>query len=329
MAESGEQAKKTFQIIIKLVKGTTPLGKIIQEHNVTAEQIKTWLDRFREEGWKIFTEDFGQTVVVHDKAVEGGKGNIIIKKKKKGHAGSHGGSWKVAYADFVTAMMAFFLLMWLTHMVPQETKNGLSDYFKDSRSYLRTGSPSRVQTKNLGTPEVDSQLTGQMGEVVARGRGETTSLEKLAEFISDDVEHKFSKYIGQVMLENTPRGLKIQLSEKDNMAMFEPGSNKLSARGEEMVKMVANHLIGLPNQVIIEGHSDGSPVRAQKFNNWDLSVLRALDAKRVFEKSGISPDQIIKIEGYADTVLFNPRNPADPMNRRINLIVLRKTDHLK
>ena len=229
---------------------------------------------------------------------------ILIIKKKKGHGGHHGGAWKVAYADFVTAMMALFIVLWLLS-TSDDTKKAIGGYFQD---------PTGVGK--------------QMGSAMA-GSGESLSvakddMAKLKEKISSAIKQapEFKKLEKQVQMIVTGEGLRIELLESENGAFFESGRPQPTSLGQEMIVLLATELGKMPNKLMIEGHTDAKPFSSGgDYSNWELSADRANAARRFMVKSGIRPDQVTEVRGFADQNLRNPKDPTDAANRRVTVIV--------
>lgn len=273
---------------------------------------------------------------------------IIIKKiKKAGHGGHHGGAWKIAYADFVTAMMAFFLLMWLLGSTDEATKKGISEYFQNPFAVAMTGGQSvgdRTSIINAGGADLTSKDIGQvhMGEDVPPPPIEETpeeiekkaeqqekiKLEQLQQKIESmlDANAKLAEFRDQIKLETTPEGLKIQIIDAKNRPMF-----KLASSGiEDYAKMILHELAPvvneLPNKVSINGHTDALPFPNNKsgYSNWELSSDRANVARHELTLGGLGEDKVLRIVGLASSIPYNVQNPNDPMNRRISIIVMNK-----
>ncbi len=229
---------------------------------------------------------------------------IIILKKKGGHGGHHGGAWKVAYADFVTAMMALFIVLWLLNSSKQ-IQEAVGGYFKDPTgtskkvgSNMRGGGENSVLTRD-NMPKLKEQLQVAMKQM--------SDFEKLKSHIEMTV---------------TAEGLRIELSESASGTFFNSGSAKLNADGQETLIMLAAELGKLPNKLSIEGHTDSQPYApSAAYGNWELSADRANAARRVMQANGIRADQVIQVRGFADQRLRKPDAPLDPANRRISLIV--------
>jgi len=229
---------------------------------------------------------------------------ILIIKKKKGHGGHHGGAWKVAYADFVTAMMALFIVLWLLN-TSDDNKKAIGGYFQD--------------------PKGAGKL---MGSAMA-GSGESLSvakddMAKLKEKISSAIKRapEFKKLEKQVQMIVTGEGLRIELLETDKGAFFESGRPKPTELGQQMIELLAKELGKMPNRLMIEGYTDAKPFSSDgEYSNWELSADRANAARRFMLKNGIRPGQIAQVRGFADQSLRNPKAPEDASNRRVSVIV--------
>jgi chemotaxis protein MotB len=229
---------------------------------------------------------------------------IIIIKKKKGHGGHHGGAWKVAYADFVTAMMALFIVLWLLAS-DDKVKKAVGGYFSDP-----TG-----QGKLAG-----SALAGA-GEGIQVNK---TDLARLKEKLEQAMKQlpQFDQLKHNVEMTVTSEGLRIELLETERGLFFESGSSKPLDKGSELIRMLAGQLQGIPNKLLIEGHTDAKPYPdAHGYTNWELSADRANSARRIFQESGVPQEQIAQIRGFADQRLRNKADPLDPANRRISVLV--------
>jgi chemotaxis protein MotB len=231
-------------------------------------------------------------------------GDIIIIKKKAGHGGHHGGAWKVAYADFVTAMMALFIVLWMMN-ASKEVQEAVGGYFKDPR-----GNSKMVGTNKNGG-----------GVYVAMKKED---LRKLKEELEKSV-HKLDpneKLKGQIEITITEEGLRIELMESEKGTFFELGSPTPTPALKELLQVMSTELSKLPNKISIEGHTDARPFSQVKtYDNWDLSSDRANEARRLMQEEGIRVDQISQVRGFADQRLRRPEKPEDPSNRRISLIV--------
>lgn len=244
---------------------------------------------------------------------------VIVKKIKKGHDGAHGGSWKVAYADFVTAMMAFFLLMWLLAMVSPEKRASLSDYFKHFSLFPESGKSimkesSQIFTKTGGEAKTVSQEFG-------KGPGEITA-EDFKNRLKKAIDQKLQGLKEHLMLDTVEGGVRIQIVDTEGKPMFRPGSSELSPSAKEILRFVSDNIKDMPNKIAVEGHTDSSPLKTEKYTNWELSTERASAARRALETDGIDVNRIARVVGFADTELLYKDNPTDSRNRRISIILL-------
>lgn len=227
---------------------------------------------------------------------------VIIRKKSK-HHGHHGGAWKVAYADFVTAMMALFIVLWLMN-ANEEVKEAISVYFNDP-----TGQGKLVGTAAAGSGEAVSLTRDDMSQLKEKIEA---AIKKLPEF---------DKIKDHVRMTVTGEGLRIEMSESEKGVFFDSGSAKPSEAGAEFIVMLSNELGKLPNQLLLEGHSDARPFKAAGYTNWELSADRANAARRLMEDNGLRPRQVVQVRGFADRQLRNAAKPEDASNRRISIIV--------
>ncbi|MGC9194054.1 MAG: flagellar motor protein MotB [Syntrophobacteraceae bacterium] len=247
---------------------------------------------------------------------EGKSKRIIIKRVKKSHAGAHGGSWKVAYADFVTAMMAFFLLMWLLNMTSQEKRAVLALYFRNFSLFTKGGTSFMYK----GGPRPVGESFGNQ-VVIDKGNDS-------GGITNDDMARRLMTGIIQggpvsvaqkhVFIQETREGVRIQIVDTAKTPIFPPGSAEITDLGKQIIKSVVNILINFPNKIAVEGHTDSSPSGAGQMSNWELSVARALSAKRAIEMDGINPIRICRVVGYADRMPLFPMD--DPRNRRISIL---------
>ena len=229
---------------------------------------------------------------------------IIIVKKKSGHGGHHGGAWKVAYADFVTAMMALFIVLWMMN-ASKEVQEAVGGYFKDPR-----GNSKMVGSNKNGG-----------GVYVAMKKED---LLKIKEQLEKSI-HKLdpnNKLKGQIEITITDEGLRIELMESEKGTFFDVGSPRPTPALEDLLQVLSTELSKLPNKISIEGHTDSKPYSQVKtYDNWDLSSDRANAARRLMQDEGIKSDQISQVRGFADQRLRLPDKPDDASNRRISLIV--------
>jgi chemotaxis protein MotB len=229
---------------------------------------------------------------------------IIVIKKVSGHGGHHGGAWKVAYADFVTAMMALFIVLWLLSS-SSKIKIAVAGYFNDPMSsHKETGSDKAGDDENI---PIDKENVKKLKEQIQKAIKDQKDLEKLAK---------------QIEITITPEGLRIELIEDKKGTFFESGSAKLSDSGQELLSMLAGQLKPLPNKLLLEGHTDAKPYSNDLgYTNWELSADRANAARRLLQQDGVGKAQITQVRGYADQKLRVKTDPLDPSNRRISLIV--------
>ncbi|MBL8290702.1 MAG: OmpA family protein [Bryobacterales bacterium] len=230
---------------------------------------------------------------------------IVIKKKGAAHA-HHGGAWKVAYADFVTAMMAFFMVLWLMNS-SSKVQQAVGAYFRDP-----TGSGKQT----------GSTITGQGGSA-ALSIGKT-DLNKLKDELSSAMKQmsEFKKLQDHVTMTVTGEGLRIELLETEKGLFFASGRVNPSTNGEQLLVLMAKELSSLPNSILVEGHTDSKPlVSADGYSNWELSVDRANEARRIMEAGGLREGQIVQVRGFADRRPRIAENPKDDSNRRVSIIV--------
>ncbi len=260
---------------------------------------------------------------------------IIVKKKKGGHAAAHGGAWKVAYADFVTAMMAFFLLMWLLASANANTKAGIAGAFKDTNFFATERGKEILAEHGKGIlPGGRGMAPGPDGD---GGGPDTTAMEAAAEAeqkvmqqTADTIQKAFhddqllQAFEDQLAMDFTDEGLRIQLSDKAAQVLFDSGSSQLKPYTLSVLKEIAQELGKLPNRVVLGGHTDSQQYPGKSYTNWELSAERANVARRVMEsvKNGLRPGQVRRVTGYADTIPMEGKDPKDPANRRISIVVL-------
>lgn len=230
---------------------------------------------------------------------------IIVIKKKGGHGGHHGGAWKVAYADFVTALMALFIVLWLMN-TSKAIQNAVAGYFRDPRGVADKAGKS----------------------IVANGGGESilprddmNSLKKQLQKAISQIPN-FDKLKNHIIMTVTPEGLRIDLTEGPNGTFFESGSPVLNLDGQDLLGTLAQQLGKLPNKISVEGHTDAKPyAKGSNYGNWELSADRANSARRLLQRNGVGQDQITEVRGFADERPLDAKNPFDPSNRRISLVV--------
>lgn len=229
---------------------------------------------------------------------------IIIIKKKVSHGGHHGGAWKVAYADFVTAMMALFIVLWLLN-TSQQVQKVVGGYFRDPN-----GTSKKVGTNQTGAAE-NFTITKDNMQVLK---------EQLQQTIKENVD--LDKLKKQIEMTVTAEGLRVELLESKTGTFFNQGSAQPTPQGKELLVMLAKELSTLPNKISLEGHTDSAPYSGKnEYSNWELSTDRANAARRIIQENGVRPDQVSQVRGYADQRLRDPENPEDASNRRISMIV--------
>jgi chemotaxis protein MotB len=277
---------------------------------------------------------------------------IIIKRiKKGGHAAHHGGAWKVAYADFVTAMMAFFLLMWLINTTSPEQKRGIADYFapasvsettSGSGGILGGSSLSSSGSKGAGSKDVIQALapeappnvtdTGQsqnQSQNASQGTQEkaddaalTSAAQSLRQAMQDMPE--LAELSKQIIVDQTPEGLRIQLVDQEGRSMFKEGSAEPNDRAKVLLQAVAKVVNKLPNRVTIAGHTSASANGAKPAADWSLSSLRADASRQILQGAGVDADRIYQVAGKAASDPLYPDDPMLPGNRRITIVLLRE-----
>jgi len=229
---------------------------------------------------------------------------IIIFKKKAGHGGHHGGAWKVAYADFVTAMMALFIVLWLLN-TSKQVQEAVGGYFRDPN-----GTAKKLGSNVAGAGENFLLTKDDMPKL-------KDQLQRAIHQMND-----FDKIKNQIEITVTPEGLRIELLESASGTFFKSGSPQLNVDGRELLKTMAVELGKLPNKISIEGHTDSKLYAASgSYGNWELSADRANAARRLMQANGLGPTQVTQVRGFADQRLRKLDNPLDPSNRRISLIV--------
>lgn len=267
---------------------------------------------------------------------------IIVKKIiVEGHGGHHGGAWKVAYADFVTAMMAFFLLMWLLGATTEKQRKGLADYFTPTLVEMRessAGSNGMFGGDSLLSKDNYPTTGGQGNQAITIPRdasgvkdqgGKTLKAADRAKFeqIKAELEKRMSgkgldKLRKNVRFTETREGLRIDLIDEADFAMFAMATDRLLPAARTLIGEVAKTLRTMPNPVIVRGHTDGLPYASGRtMNNWMLSSARAEATRRALAETGIGNDRFAKIEGVADRDPFVKKDPYDPRNRRMSIVL--------
>ena len=279
---------------------------------------------------------------------------LVIKRKIKANHAPHGGAWKVAYADFVTAMMAFFLLLWLLNVVTESNKQGISNYFEPDTSEEEKSAGSgqalaglaqvaEGALKSAGSPPSVTVPLATAGSKTGgdEGKEDIKDAAALAEAEAKRVEaelESFAKVEAEIrqalqeipelndmqdslMIEYTPDGLRIQILDQEDIPMFVNGRAVLNDHGRKMLAIVANVITQLPNLVVVTGHTDSSGSARKNYGNWELSGDRANTARRVMVEFGLGAEKIAKVAGKADKEHLYPDKPDSPLNRRISIIL--------
>jgi chemotaxis protein MotB len=277
---------------------------------------------------------------------------IIVKRRRGGGGGHHGGAWKVAYADFVTAMMAFFLVMWLVTSVSKEQRAAIFEYFKNpsmEQGQSVKAAPGQYGPGGASTSPID--LGGGLDapramERDAEGLGEPVAdiSEEQARRITDAAEHRqleslmeelraaieksqaLEPFKDQLLLDITPEGLRIQIVDKQNRPMFDLGGTRLKDYTTQILHELARYLNTVPNRISLSGHTDAKPYSGTRgYTNWDLSADRANAARRELQAGGLASEKVARVVGLASSVLFDRENPHNPINRRISIIVMTRS----
>ncbi len=269
---------------------------------------------------------------------------IIVKKIKKGGHAVHGGAWKIAYADFVTAMMAFFLLMWLLGSTSEGDKKGLSDYFTAPLKVSMMGG-SGAGASNSVMPGGGSDLTTQSGQSKKGDGADPIKKKMMAEAMKAEVAKqdakklaalsakisavisnnaKLAEFSSQIRLETTPDGLQIQIVDDQKRPMFDSGSASVKPYMREILREIGMALNGVENKISLDGHTDRSPYSSAErgYSNWELSADRANATRRELVAAGMPDDKLARVVGLSSSILLDPDNPFSPTNRRISIIVM-------
>ena len=271
---------------------------------------------------------------------------IIIKRIKKGGHAVHGGAWKIAYADFVTAMMAFFLLMWLLGSTTEGDKKGIADYFQnpmkvallnggsgsgDSSSLLKGGgqdltrSGGQVKRGDIEAPRSTINLQALRYEQRA---AEAAKLQELSEQVESELKNsaKLAQFASQIKLDMTRDGLRIQIVDELARPMFASGSAVVKPYMRDLLRAIGSVLIEVPNRLTLEGHTDAQPFSGGDagYSNWELSSDRANASRRELVAGGLTEERVLRVQGLASSQPFNRAEPTDPQNRRISIIVMNR-----
>jgi chemotaxis protein MotB len=270
---------------------------------------------------------------------------IIIKRVRKGGHGKHGGAWKIAYADFVTAMMAFFLLMWLLGSTTEGDKKGIADFFNAPLKVALLGGSGAGDSSHVvrGGGQDLSRTTGQVkqGDVPSKRkllniksleaeqkRAEVARLEALKKKVEEalSASPKLAAMKSQIRLDMTRDGLRIQIVDEQSRPMFDSGSAVVKPYMRELLREIGHVLSDVANRITLEGHTDAQPFSAGErgYSNWELSSDRANASRREIVAGGLPEDRMLLVQGLASSNLFVPTEPSHPMNRRISIIVMNR-----
>lgn len=265
---------------------------------------------------------------------------IYVRRVKKRHHGHHGGAWKVAFADFAVAMMAFFLVLWLMEAATVKEKMAISGYFSDPSAISEGGSPYVIDLEgSLKKGEGDAETPKQESEAVAQGN---VIDEETVQDLAQQIEYRkfkelrrrlqakieknpeLEKYKDQIIMEITDDGLQIQIVDKDSRPMFDSGSDEIKPHMRNILEALGKTISHVPNNISVSGHTDAAAFTERRdYSNWELSAERANAARRTLQKSGISEAKIAQVVGLASSVLFDKDDPLNPINRRISILVLK------
>ncbi len=273
---------------------------------------------------------------------------IVVKRIKKSGGGHHGGAWKIAYADFVTAMMAFFLLMWLLGSTTKGDLKGIADYFAtplkvamqggsgtgDATSVLQGGGMDLTRIAGqvkAGQTKTEKKTYDPRALQAELERKEREKLDELKKKIEKAIEANPSlhQYQKQLVLDITNEGLRIQIVDEKNRPMFDLSSAELKPYMRDILREIGRSLNEVDNRISLSGHTDAKPFAGgdKGIGNWELSASRANASRRELVAGGMADGKVIRVVGQASTVLFDPADPFNPQNRRIGIIVLnRKTE---
>ncbi len=274
---------------------------------------------------------------------------IIIKRIKKAAHGHHGGAWKIAYADFVTAMMAFFLLMWLLGSTAKGDLNGIAEYFNSPLQVAMGGGSGSGDSSSIlqGGGKDLTRTSGQVkdGDIKAEKRG--INLQALPEDIAKEqakieldqlqalkgkveavleANPKFAEFKNQIRLDLTQDGLRVQIVDEQNRPMFDSGGAFIKDYARDILRAIGKVLNDVPNKITISGHTDATPFPGGErgYSNWELSADRANASRRELAAGGMSEVKLIRVVGLAAAVPMDPSNPTAPLNRRISLIIMNR-----
>jgi len=251
--------------------------------------------------------------------MSGNDSQIIIKKIKKiNHGKHHGGAWKVAYADFITAMMALFLVLWLVAMLSVQAKKAVANYF---RSYTIFKGDEAGGGKGISITPGGIVKVGEEDSMVVYKEMEDV---EIASKIGQMVEKKLGELKNQVIISVTGEGVRIELIDKIGSPMFELGKATLIPTGMKILNVISESLKDINNKITIEGHTDSYKYSAENYSNWELAADRANAVRRALIENGIDITKIVKVVSFADNMPLNKDNPFDPLNRRVSILIDKK-----
>ncbi|MDF2953470.1 MAG: Flagellar motor protein MotB [Thermodesulfobacterium sp.] len=239
---------------------------------------------------------------------------IIIKKVKKIVAGHHGGSWKVAYADFLAGMMTFFLLMWLITIMEPKQKAQVAAYFRKFNIFQKAGISMLMEYYKSG--KITSSKMKTISQEIPPVKGQAEFFKRIIEtYLKSLKEHIL------IEIDKKRKTVRLEIIELVNKPLFYSGSAELTPEAKKILAVLAKELRDMHVTIEVEGHTDAVPSRRGKLGNWELSTARALSAMLELEKNGVPPEKIISVAGYADNFPLFKDNPLDPRNRRITLVI--------
>ncbi|AUM13627.1 flagellar motor protein MotB [Ketobacter alkanivorans] len=279
---------------------------------------------------------------------DNGNKPIVVRRIRKVQGGHHGGAWKVAFADFATAMMAFFLVLWLMEATTVEEKAAISGYFSDPTAFSEGGSPYVI---DLGGGLKDDQYSGESNvetpDTKIQDKGVVLTEETVQDLAAQIESRKFQelkktletriqedanlrKYRDQIIMEVTKDGLQIQIVDAKSRPMFDSGSDEIKPYMNEILQALAGTIANVPNGLSITGHTDAQAFTDRSdYSNWELSADRANAARRALQKNGVAEKQLTQVVGLASSMLYDKTDPENPINRRISLLVMSERTEAK
>lgn len=277
---------------------------------------------------------------------------IIVKKiKKGGHGGHHGGAWKIAYADFVTAMMAFFLLLWLLSSTDKHNIEGIQEYFrKPIKEALSSGNSTSVnqsvikgggrdlttkkkmdstaKTKETQSKSIEKRIDKDQKKNQSQTKSEEKSIQEIKKKLEQAIRSNptLKEYKNQLLVDVTTEGLRVQIIDDQNRPMFELAKSNLQPYTRKILREIGSVLNGVNNGISLSGHTDASayPNKDRSYSNWELSADRANASRRELIQGGMSPEKLVKVVGLSSAALLDQSNPLNPINRRISIVIMNK-----